>query len=97
MTVATHTALVTVYMGGELVKRGSTLNYTGDPNWKFEPIDPRRRAKWEAETADSARVADNRERSGDYPCDDPPSDLLPVYDPRTGTSNFAIVPAGGDL
>jgi hypothetical protein len=90
--MATHTALVSVYIDGGLKKRGATLTYAGPANWKFEPLDPVLRQQWEAETADPARVKDNLDRAGDYGYDHQPGDVLPVFDPRTGTTNLTLVP-----
>ncbi len=51
-----HKQLVPIYDGKQILPPDELVEYAGPPNWKFEPIDPEERAKWETETADWDRV-----------------------------------------
>lgn len=61
MTVETHEALITLFDGNEVISEEERTAYDGPPDWKWRPLDPARRAEWEAATADPARL--DRERN----------------------------------
>lgn len=52
----THRCLVRYYDGKLVHEAGSSIEYNGFPNWKFEPSDPVEYSKWQSTVADPERV-----------------------------------------
>lgn len=52
-----HIAMVRVYCGGAMVRAGEVADYSGPPDWKYQPVDPAARAEWNMRTAQPERVA----------------------------------------
>ena len=48
----THRCLVRYYDGKLVHEAGSSIEYNGFPNWKFEPSDPVEYSKWQSTVAD---------------------------------------------
>ena len=90
--MGTHTTLVKVYINGEVKKPGAPVDYDGPPNWKFQPLDVEQRREWAETTADPTRVEESLKQTGDWDYGNPPSDVIPVTDPRTGTTYLNIIP-----
>jgi hypothetical protein len=79
--MATHRALVAYQRpDGVLVRMDSEVDYDGQPNWKFRPLDPKARENWEVETAQPGRVASERGRQWHLTCLRP----LGASDPLAG-------------
>lgn len=71
--MAAHTVLVRTQRPDEgWWNPGDVIEYSGPPNWKFEPVDPQAKAGWETEIADPERVEVSLSRnpiSGVFPSD----------------------------
>lgn len=76
---ATHEVLIpTGLPQGGIARVGDLLNYSGEPDFKFRPLDPAKRKTWEATAADANRLAEALERSPRGLCQ--PNEKPEVFD-----------------
>lgn len=62
--MSAHELLVKTYIAGEIMEAGRVVEYDGPLNWKFKPLDPEERERWEAEARDDDRVEANLKIAG---------------------------------
>ena len=52
---ASHRAVVRVF-DGEIIEKDQLVRYEGEPNWKFEPLQPGEAVKWRNSIAQPPRA-----------------------------------------
>jgi len=83
--MSAHELLVKTYFEGEIMEIGRVVEYSGELNWKFRPLDPEEFAIWTEKARDDARVAANLKLAGgnfDLPAQPPRRDIDPGYTPE---------------